>query len=109
MTNAQLKMLWKIPEPINFKEFSKRTGKTEVAVRRMIERRQLPLITEREVLGERGSSRRFLILWNEWSEMVYEATRELPPERFDWKIKWLKKSKKLEAEFNSSIDSSSQN
>ncbi|EAV5089560.1 hypothetical protein E4R31_23080 [Salmonella enterica] len=102
MTNAQLKMLWKIPEPINFEEFARRTGKTENAVRRMIDRRQLPLVTEREVLGESGSSRRFLILWNEWCEMVYEATRDLPPERYDWKIKWLKKSKKLEKVFQRS-------
>lgn len=100
MTEAQLRILWKIPEPITCHEFARRTGKTENAVRHMMDRRQLPMATERELFGDEGSSRRFLILWNEWIEMVYEATKQLPAERYDWKVKWLKKSKKLEKLFN---------
>lgn len=95
MNEELLRALFKIPDPITVNEFSRRTGKTESAVRKLVERRLIPLTTEREVLGEEGSSRRLLILWNEWLEMVYDATKQLPPERKDWRNHWLKKAKKL--------------
>ena len=95
MNEELLRALFKIPDPITADEFARRTGKTESAVRKLMERRLIPLTTEREVLGEDGSSRRLLILWNEWLEMVYDATKQLPPERKDWRSHWLKKAKKL--------------
>ena len=79
MNEELLRALFKIPDPITGDEFARRTGKTESAVRKLVERRLIPLATEREVLGEEGSSRRLLILWNEWLEMVYDATKQLPP------------------------------
>lgn len=79
MKDAVLSALFKIPDPITADEFSRRTGKTESAVRHMMDRRLLPMVTEREVLGPDGSTRRLLILWNEWLEMVHEATSKLPP------------------------------
>ncbi|MFZ1871923.1 MAG: hypothetical protein WAU54_03895, partial [Chania sp.] len=60
-----------------------------------MDRRLLPMVTEREVLGADGSTRRLLILWNEWLEMVFEATAKLPPERQDWRAGWIKKAKRL--------------
>lgn len=78
MKDAVLSALFKIPDPITADEFSRRTGKTESAVRHMMDRRLLPMVTEREVLGPDGSTRRLLILWNEWLEMVHEATSKLP-------------------------------
>ncbi|APS34643.1 MULTISPECIES: Cox family DNA-binding protein [Serratia] len=95
MKDAVLSALFKIPDPITADEFSRRTGKSESAVRHMMDRRQLPLVTEREVVGEDGSARRLLILWNEWLEMVHEATGKLPPERQDWRNGWIKKANKL--------------
>lgn len=62
MNEELLRALFKIPDPITVDEFSRRTGKTESAVRKLVERRLIPLTTEREVLGEEGSSRRLLIL-----------------------------------------------
>ena len=64
MNEELLRALFKIPDPITVDEFARRTGKTESAVRKLVERRLIPLATEREVLGEEGSSRRLLILWN---------------------------------------------
>ncbi|HBT3666828.1 MULTISPECIES: Cox family DNA-binding protein [Klebsiella pneumoniae complex] len=95
MKDAVLSALFKIPDPITADEFSRRTGKTESAVRHMMDRRLLPMVTEREVLGPDGSTRRLLILWNEWLEMVHEATSRLPPERQDWRSGWIKKANKL--------------
>ncbi|EOD6486239.1 TPA: Cox family DNA-binding protein [Klebsiella pneumoniae] len=95
MKDAVLSALFKIPDPITADEFSRRTGKTESAVRHMMDRRLLPMVTEREVLGPDGSTRRLLILWNEWLEMVHEATSKLPPERQDWRAGWIKKANKL--------------
>ncbi|MEG1112646.1 MAG: Cox family DNA-binding protein [Hafnia sp.] len=95
MNEELLRALFKIPDAITVDEFARRTGKTESAVRKMVERRLVPLATEREILGEKGSSFRLLILWNEWLEMVYDATKQLPPERKDWRDYWLKKAKKL--------------
>ncbi|HGM5489877.1 TPA: Cox family DNA-binding protein [Serratia fonticola] len=95
MKDAVLRALFKIPDPVTADEFSRRTGKTESAVRHMMDRRLLPMVTEREVLGAEGSTRRLLILWNEWLEMVFEATDKLPPERQDWRAGWIKKAKKL--------------
>ncbi len=51
MKDAVLSALFKIPDPITADEFSRRTGKTESAVRHMMDRRLLPMVTEREVLG----------------------------------------------------------
>ncbi|WP_213673102.1 Cox family DNA-binding protein [Serratia marcescens] len=95
MKDAVLSALFKIPDPINADEFSRRTGKTASAVRHMMDRRLLPMVTEREVLGAEGSTRRLFILWNEWLEMVHEATGKLPPERQDWRAGWIKKANKL--------------
>ncbi|MDU3932752.1 Cox family DNA-binding protein [Serratia proteamaculans] len=95
MRDAVLSALFKIPDPINADEFSRRTGKTASAVRHMMDRRLLPMVTEREVLGAEGSTRRLFILWNEWLEMVHEATGKLPPERQDWRAGWIKKANKL--------------
>lgn len=92
MKDAVLIALFKIPDPITADEFSRRTGKTESAVRHMMDRRLLPMATEREILGEGGSTRRLFILWNEWLEMVHEATSKLPPERQDWRAGWIKKA-----------------
>lgn len=54
MNEELLRALFKIPDPITVDEFSRRTGKTESAVRKLVERRLIPLTTEREVLGEEG-------------------------------------------------------
>ena len=56
MNEELLRALFKIPDPITVDEFARRTGKTESAVRKLVERRLIPLATEREVLGEEGSS-----------------------------------------------------
>ncbi|MGG2143483.1 hypothetical protein [Symbiopectobacterium sp. RP] len=95
MTDDELRTLFKLPDPITTDEFVRRTGKSEPSVRKLIERRLLPLATEREIMGEGGSSYRLFILWNEWLEMVYEMTEQLPPERYDWKRTWYKRVKKL--------------
>lgn len=99
MKEAVLRSLFKIPDPITAAEFARRTGKTESSVRHMIDRRQLPMATEREIIGtggdRPGSTRRLLILWNEWEEMVYEATGRLLPERHDWRMQWVKKASSL--------------
>lgn len=95
MTKDELRALFKIPDPITTDEFARRTGKSEPSVRKLIERRLLPLATEKEIMGENGSSYRLFILWNEWLEMVYEMTQQLPPERYDWKRAWYKRVKKL--------------
>ncbi|TXE26901.1 Cox family DNA-binding protein [Serratia ureilytica] len=95
MNEQLLRALFEIPDAITADEFARRTGKTEPAVRKLMDRRQLPMTTEREVFGEEGSSFRLLILWNEWLEMVYEATGKMPPERRDWRDQWIKRAKKL--------------
>ncbi|MBB7314701.1 hypothetical protein HEM96_023970 [Escherichia coli] len=95
MNEELLRALFAIPEPVTVSEFCRRTGKTEPSVRKMVERGLLPLVTEREILGKEGSSRRLLILWNEWIEMTYDATRQLPPERKDWREHWINKAKTL--------------
>ncbi|AHF73744.1 hypothetical protein SOPEG_1630 [Candidatus Sodalis pierantonius str. SOPE] len=95
MTDDELRALFKIPDAITTDEFVRRTGKSEQSVRKWIERRFLPLATEKEVFGEKGSSRRLLILWNEWLEMISDVTSQLPPVRCDWKRAWHKRAKKL--------------
>lgn len=95
MNDAELRSLFKIPDPVTAAEFARRTGKTESSVRHMVDRRQLPMVTEREVIGEAGSNRRLLILWNEWEEMVYDATGQRPPERHEWRKKWIEKASSL--------------
>ncbi|MHB2063507.1 Cox family DNA-binding protein [Serratia marcescens] len=95
MNEQLLRALFAIPDAITADEFARRTGKSEPSVRKLIERRQLPLATEKEVIGEGGSSFRLFILWNQWLEMVYDATGKLPPERRDWRDQWIKKANKL--------------
>ncbi|AXF75315.1 Cox family DNA-binding protein [Erwinia tracheiphila] len=95
MNDAELRSLFSIPDPVTAAEFARRTGKTESAVRHMIDRRQLPMVTEREIIGTAGSTRRLLILWNEWEEMVFEATGQRPQERHEWRRKWIEKTTAL--------------
>ena len=58
--DAVLGALFKIPDPITADEFSRRTGKTESAVRPHDGSPPLPMVTEREVLGPDGGTRRTL-------------------------------------------------
>lgn len=44
MNEELLRALFKIPDPITVDEFSRRTGKTESAVRKLVERRLIPLV-----------------------------------------------------------------
>ncbi|WP_145503844.1 Cox family DNA-binding protein [Yersinia vastinensis] len=97
MTELQLAHLFKIPDGITASEFARRTGKTESSVRHMMDRRLLPMVTERELLGPDGSARRILILWNEWLEMVHLAAGSRPVEAHGWKDSWIEKAKKLSA------------
>ncbi|MCZ5362140.1 hypothetical protein O5631_06410 [Escherichia coli] len=43
MNEELLRALFKIPDPITVDEFARRTGKTESAVRKLVERRLIPL------------------------------------------------------------------
>ncbi|AWK13492.1 Cox family DNA-binding protein [Candidatus Fukatsuia symbiotica] len=95
MPELQLEHLFKIPDGITVSEFARRTGKTETSVRHMMDRRLLPMVTEREIIGATGSSRRIYILWNEWLEMVHMATISRPVESYGWKHTWIKRAQKL--------------
>lgn len=95
MSELQLEHLFQIPDGITVSEFARRTGKTEASVRHMMDRRLLPMVTEREITGATGSSRRILILWNEWLEMVHTATINRPIESHGWKQTWIKRAQKL--------------
>lgn len=96
MKETILQMLFEIPEPITAEEFGRRTGKTPGSVRRLIDRRRLPIRTERDLLGNDFSDMRLLIMWNEWLEMIYEATDRLPDyDRLGWKVTWFKRARKL--------------
>lgn len=96
MNEKLLDLLFKIPDPITVSEFSRRTGKSESSVRKLTDRRRLPIRTERQVHGEGFSEMRLFIMWNEWLEMVYEATGKIPTtERMGWKANWFKRVNKL--------------
>lgn len=90
MNEQVLRLLFQIPDPITINEFRRRTGKTERSVRKLADRRRLPVRTERQINGKGFSDMRLMIMWNEWLEMIYEATNKLPPsERIGWKASWL--------------------
>ncbi|CAM3291448.1 Cox family DNA-binding protein [Xenorhabdus nematophila] len=92
MNEQVLRLLFKIPDPITINEFQRRTGRTESSVRKLADRRRLPIRTEREINGEGFSDMRLMIMWNEWLEMIYEVTNKLPiDERIGWKASWLSK------------------
>lgn len=96
MNEKLLDLLFKIPDPITVSEFSRRTGKSESSVRKLTDRRRLPIRTERQLHGEGFSDMRLVIMWNEWLEMVYEATGQIPTtERMGWKANWFKRVNKL--------------
>ncbi|WP_338803348.1 hypothetical protein WDV76_14330 [Xenorhabdus griffiniae] len=90
MNEQVLRLLFQIPDPITVNEFRRRTGRTESSVRKLADRRRLPVRTERQINGKGFSDMRLMIMWNEWLEMIYEATNKLPPdERIGWKAHWL--------------------
>ncbi|HHR6116758.1 TPA: hypothetical protein ACS787_001067 [Providencia alcalifaciens] len=96
MNEKLLDLLFKIPDPITVSEFSRRTGKPESSVRKLVDRRRLPIRTERQLHGEGFSDMRLVIMWNEWLEMIYEATGQIPcTERMGWKANWFKRVKSL--------------
>ena len=96
MNEKLLHLLFKIPDPITVSEFSRRTGKSESSIRKLTDRRRLPIRTERQLHGESFSDMRLMIMWNEWLEMVYEATGQIPStERMGWKASWFKRVNKL--------------
>ncbi|WP_323859278.1 hypothetical protein [Xenorhabdus doucetiae] len=90
MNEQILRLLFQIPDPITINEFQRRTGRTASSVRKLADRRRLPIRTEREINGEGFSDQRLMIMWNEWLEMIYEVTNKMPPdERIGWKASWL--------------------
>lgn len=92
MNEKLLEMLFKLPDPITVSEFCRRTGKSESSVRKLTDRRRLPIRTERELLGDGFSDMRLVIMWNEWLEMIYESTNRLPStERMGWKATWFER------------------
>ncbi|MBX9476802.1 hypothetical protein [Yersinia enterocolitica] len=96
MNENLLELLFKIPDPITVREFCRRTGKSESSVRKLVERRRLPIRTEKQLYGEGFTDHRLMIMWNEYLEMVYEATQRVPSlERLGWRDSWLKRAKKL--------------
>lgn len=96
MNEKLLALLFKIPDPITVSEFSRRTGKSESSVRKLTDRRRLPIRTERQLYGDSFSDMRLMIMYNEYLEMIYEVTGKLPvTERMGWKDSWFKRSKKL--------------
>ncbi|OKP03901.1 hypothetical protein [Xenorhabdus eapokensis] len=89
MNEQVLRLLFQIPDPITVNEFRRRTGRTESSVRKLVDRRRLPVRTERQINGAEFSDMRLMIMWNEWLEMIYEVTGKLPPdERISWKAQW---------------------
>nr|ELR5111174.1 hypothetical protein [Providencia stuartii] len=96
MNEKLLELLFKLPDPITAGEFCRRTGKSASSVRKLIERRRLPIYTERQIHGKDFSDMRLMIMYNEYLEMCYEATGKLPAaERMGWKDSWFKRAKKL--------------
>ncbi|WP_339373690.1 hypothetical protein [Xenorhabdus thuongxuanensis] len=91
-----MRLLFKIPDPITVSEFCRRTGKSESSVRKLVDRRRLPIRTERQINGEGFSDIRLMIMWNEWLEMVYDVNEKIPStERMGWKSTWFKRVNKL--------------
>ncbi|MDR2241283.1 MAG: hypothetical protein LBE28_00765 [Providencia alcalifaciens] len=96
MNEKLLELLFKIPDPITADEFCRRTGKSESSVRKLMDRRRLPIRTERQIHGEGFSDMRLMIMYNEYLEMCWEVARKLPAaERMGWKDSWFKRAKKL--------------
>ncbi|CDG95934.1 hypothetical protein [Xenorhabdus bovienii] len=96
MNEKLLQLLFKIPDPITVSEFCRRTGKSESSIRKLVDRRRLPIRTERQLNGEGFSDMRLMIMWNEWLEMLYEANEKIPStERMGWKATWFKRINKL--------------
>ncbi|CDL84582.1 hypothetical protein [Xenorhabdus cabanillasii] len=96
MSEQVLRLLFKIPDPITIREFCHRTGKSESSVRKLVDRRRLPIRTERQLNGEGFSDMRLMIMWNEWLEMIYDVNEKIPStERMGWKSSWFKRINKL--------------
>ena len=99
MNERLLELLFKIPDPVTADEFCRRTGKSESSVRKLMDRRRLPMRTERQIHGEDFSDMRLMIMYNEYLEMCWEATKKLPAaERMGWKDSWFKRANKLMAD-----------
>lgn len=79
MNEKLLELLFKIPDPITVSEFSRRTGKSESSTRKLVDRRRLPIRTEKQLYGGDFTDFRLMIMWNEYLEMIYEATNKVPP------------------------------
>ncbi|EOV8628849.1 hypothetical protein ACOSKT_001990 [Proteus mirabilis] len=106
MNEKLLHLLFQIPEPITVAEFCRRTGKPESSVRKLVDRRRLPIRTEKQIHGDGFSDMRLMIMWNEWLEMVYEATHKIPTtERMGWKATWFKRVNQLVKDLGSIPDS----
>ncbi|WP_426576407.1 hypothetical protein ACP179_18305 [Xenorhabdus stockiae] len=105
MNEKLLQLLFKIPDPITVAEFCRRTGKSESSVRKLVDRRRLPIRTEKQVHGDGFSDMRLMIMWNEWLEMVYEATSKIPTiERMEWKASWFRRINQIMADLGSTPD-----
>ncbi|WP_426578001.1 hypothetical protein ACP179_08940 [Xenorhabdus stockiae] len=105
MNEQLLRLLFKIPDPITVSEFCRRTGKSESSVRKLTDRRRLPIRTERQLNGEGFSDMRLMIMWNEWLEMIYEVNEKIPStERIGWKANWFKRINQLMADLGSTPD-----
>ncbi|MGG4662806.1 hypothetical protein [Providencia vermicola] len=101
MNERLLELLFKIPDPITADEFCRRTGKSASSVRKLIDRRRLPIRTERQIHGDDFSDMRLVIMYNEYLEMCWEVARKLPAaERMGWKDTWFKRAKKLIADLS---------
>ncbi|CDH23530.1 hypothetical protein [Xenorhabdus bovienii] len=104
MNEQVLRLLFQIPDPITVNEFRRRTGRTESSVRKLTDRRRLPVRTERQINGDEFSDMRLMIMWNEWLEMIYEVTNKLPPdERIGWKVHWLNQVDNTVRNLNSTL------
>lgn len=89
-------ILFKIPDPVTLEEFCRRTGKSESSARKLMDRRRLPLRTERQLYGESFSELRLMVMWNEWIAMIYEETEKMhTAEKVSWKMNWAAKAKKI--------------
>ncbi|TBL56857.1 hypothetical protein [Hafnia paralvei] len=101
MNENLLELLFKIPDPITVSEFCRRTGKSESSTRKLVDRRRLPIRTEKQLYGDDFTDFRLMIMWNEYLEMIYEATNKVPLfERLGWRESWLKRAKKLAEEMS---------
>ncbi|MEG1690107.1 MAG: Cox family DNA-binding protein [Hafnia sp.] len=98
ISESNAEALFSIPDFVTVDEFCRRTGKTYGSVRKLLERRRLPITTEKELFGGEAGERCILIMWNEWLRMCWEVTEKLPAyERMGWKTAYYKRKKSLEA------------